>query len=139
MGRIVALDYGTKRTGVAVTDPMKIIASPLVTVSTANLFEFILKYVKQETVETIVVGLPKRLNEEDTHATQPVRQFIKQLREKLPHLHIVEEDERFTSKMAMDAMIKGGMKKKDRRKKENVDKVSAALILQSYLEHHGSV
>ncbi|MTI21799.1 Holliday junction resolvase RuvX [Fulvivirga sp. RKSG066] len=139
MGRIIALDYGLKRTGIAATDPLKIIASPMETVQTPKLLQFLKDYLLKEEVETVVVGMPKTLDDQDTHATAAVRNLIKKLKEKFPSVNIVEEDERYTSKMALDAMIAGGMKKKDRRKKENVDKVSAALILQSYLESHGSL
>ncbi len=136
MGRVIALDYGTKRTGIAVTDPLKITANPLDTLPTTELFGFLKNYIAQEPVETIVVGMPRRLNNEETHATQPVIKFINFLKEKFPSIQIVEEDERYTSKMAVAAMIEGGMKKKDRRKKENIDKISATLILQSFLNNH---
>lgn len=138
MGRVLALDYGLKRTGIAVTDPLKIIASPLDTLHTPELFGFLKKYCEQEDVEVIVVGMPKTMSDQDTHATQPVRELINHLKKNYPGIEIVEEDERFTSKMAVEAMIQGGMKKKDRRKKGNIDKVSATLILQSYLESRGS-
>lgn len=138
MGRIVALDFGLKRTGVAVTDPLKIIASPLETIPTAKIVEFLKEYCAKEEVEVMVVGMPMRLNNEETHATTPAKEFVNRLKKNFPAINIEVEDERYTSKMAVDAMIKGGMKKKDRRKKGNIDKVSAALILQSYLEGHGS-
>jgi len=134
----MALDFGIKRTGVAVTDPLRIIASPLETIPTAKIVEFLKEYCVKEEVEVIVVGMPKRLNNEETHATAPAKEFINQLRKYFPAIKIEVEDERYTSKMAVDAMIKGGMKKKDRRKKGNIDRVSAALILQSYLESHDS-
>lgn len=134
MARILALDYGLKRTGIAVTDPLQIIATGLETVPTDKLFTFLEQYLKNEEVETIVVGMPKRLDERDTHASAPVRTLISALAKKFPEINLVEEDERYTSKMAVNAMIEGGMKKKNRRKKENIDKISAVLILQSYLE-----
>ncbi len=133
MGRILALDYGKKRTGIAVTDPMQMIASPLVTVSSLQLHTFLSEYLEKEEVETIVVGLPVTLRNTDTHVTAEVRTLVDTLRGKFPSVSIVTVDERFTSKMAMDAMISGGMSKKDRARKENVDKISAAIILQSYL------
>ncbi len=133
MGRILAIDYGKKRTGIAVTDPMRIIASPLETVSTDKLFDFLSQYLSKEAVDVFVIGMPMNLQNTDTHITQEVRELLPKLEEKFPGIEIKSIDERFTSKMAMDAMISGGMKKKDRAKKENVDKISAAIILQSYL------
>ncbi len=134
MGRILAIDYGSKRVGLAVTDPLQIIASPLETVHSKDVIQFLKNYDESEGIEAFVLGMPKNLNGQDTNATPQVRQFHnllkKQFREKPVYLH----DERFTSKMAMDAMIAGGMKKKDRREKGNVDKISASIILQSYLE-----
>ena len=134
MGRIVAIDYGLKRTGVAATDPQKIIASPLETVPTRDLFDFLRRYHQSEQIERIVVGMPKNLQGGDTDATKPVEAFVQKLRRQFPEIEISLIDERFTSKMALDAMIAGGMKKKDRQKKENVDKISAAILLQSYME-----
>lgn len=133
MGRILALDYGLKRTGLAVSDPMKIIASPLETVPTDELINWITEYLKKEEVERIVIGLPVNLDMTDTHTTNPVKKFIKKLNRQFPQIPVSTEDERFTSKIAMQTMIMGGMKKKDRRKKANVDKISASLILQSYM------
>lgn len=134
MGRIVAIDFGTKRTGLAVTDPLQIIASPLDTVRTFQLIDYLKKYDSDESIDTFVVGMPKDLSNEDTDSTAAVRSFIDLLTKKFPGHAIYSVDERFTSKLAMDAMIRGGMKKKDRRKKENVDKLSATIILQSYLD-----
>lgn len=136
MGRILALDYGLKRTGIAATDPLQIIASPVTTVPTIELFTYLTAYIDREDVDTLVIGMPKRLDNSDTHATEAVVKFISTFKSKFPQIEIVEEDERYTSKMAVQAMVAGGMKKKDRRKKENVDKISAVLILQSYLESH---
>lgn len=133
MGRILAIDYGLKRTGLAVSDPMKIIASPLETIPTEELIQWISGYIKREEVERIVIGLPVNLNMKDTHTTNPVKKFIIKLNQQFPQLPVSTEDERFTSKIAQQAMILGGMKKKDRRKKANVDKISASLILQSYM------
>ena len=134
MGRILSIDYGLKRTGLAVTDPLKIIASPLDTVLTTDLLPWIKNYIRSEDVETIVVGKPSKLDQTPTHTTGPVQKFVEELRAALPELNIEQEDERFTSKIAQQTMIVGGMKKKDRRIKGNVDKISAAIILQSYLE-----
>ena len=136
MGRILALDYGLKRTGIAATDPLQIIASPVTTIPTKDLLPYLSDYLKREEVDTLVIGMPKRLNDTDTHATAAVVKFIQKFKSHYPQLEVVEEDERFTSKMAVQAMVAGGMKKKDRRKKENIDKISAVLILQSYLESH---
>ena len=133
MGRILAIDYGLKRTGLAVTDPLKIISSPLETVLTDRLIEWIKTYINSEDVERIVVGMPVNLDQSDTHTTIPVKKFIAQLKLHFPDLPLSLEDERFTSKIALQTMILGGMKKKDRRNKANVDKISATLILQSYL------
>ena len=134
MARILAIDFGKKRTGIAVTDPLGLIASPLLMVETVALGKFLREYFLKEEVNVVVIGLPKRLNNEDTHATQPVLRFVEQFKQKFPEKEISLIDERFTSKMALQSMIDGGMKKKDRKVKGNVDKVSAAIILQSYLE-----
>jgi len=134
MGRILAIDYGMKRTGLAVTDPLKIIATALETVETQNLVERLTSYMAAESVERIVIGMPVKPDGSDTHATKPVLGFIEILKQKFPDLPISVEDERFTSKMAMQAMIQGGMKKSDRRDKTNVDKISAVIILQSYMQ-----
>ena len=134
MGRILAIDYGNKRTGIAVTDPLQIIASPLDTVPTHQIIVFLKDYFEKEQVDTIVVGLPLDLSNRDTDVTQSVRHFHKKLQKEFGSKEIHLHDEKFTSKMAFDAMISGGMNKKERRKKENIDKVSAAIILQSYLE-----
>ncbi len=134
MGRVIAIDYGKKRTGIAVTDPLKITVNPLQAVPTSELHDFLKDYVAKEDVECIVVGMPKRLSGEDSHITRDVVKFIQFLKGAFPGIEIAEEDEQFTSKMAVSAMIEGGMKKKDRRKKENIDKISAAIILRSYLD-----
>lgn len=134
MGRILAIDYGSKRVGLAVTDPMQIICSPLDTVHSKDVIDFLKKYEQQEGIEAFVVGMPVNLDQSDTNATPLVRQFLNLLKKHFPDKPIHEHDERFTSKMAFDAMLAGGMKKKDRRNKGNVDKVSAAIILQSFLE-----
>lgn len=138
MGRIIAIDYGLKRTGLAATDPMQIIASALETIPTKELIPYLKKYLETEEVEAIVLGFPKNLNNQDTHTTQPVLKLEKELINTFPNHPVHLVDERFTSKMALDSMISGGMKKKDRRNKGNVDKISAVIILQSYLESKGN-
>ncbi len=134
MARILAIDYGTKRTGIAVTDPLCIIATALETVESDKLMHFLAAYFQKEPVDQLVVGMPKRLNNEDTDMTPLVRQLIEQLNKRFPDKPVALIDERFTSSIAFKTMIAGGMKKKDRRVKGNVDKISATLILQSYLE-----
>ena len=134
MGRILAIDYGLKRTGIAVTDPAKIIASPLTTVRSHDLLDFLADYIKREEVERMVLGYPTDLSNRETNATPEVKVIKKKLEKKFPDKPIHLHDEKFTSKMALEAMITGGMKKKDRREKGNIDKISATLILQSFLE-----
>ena len=134
MGRILAIDYGLKRTGLAVTDTQRIIATALETVPSSELLKFLKSYFQKETVDQLVLGMPKKLNNTDTDMTQPVRELVKQLQEKFPDKPVALIDERFTSSIAMQTMIAGGMKKKDRRIKGNVDKISATIILQSYME-----
>jgi len=134
MGRVLAIDYGTKRTGIAVTDPLRIIATPLETVATAGLLAFLVDYAKKETVDEFVVGMPKTLLNEDSAIAPLVRKFVETLKKTFPDKPVHLADERFTSSMAMRAMIDGGMKKKDRQQKGNVDKISATIILQSFLE-----
>ena len=134
MARIVAIDYGTKRVGIAVTDPEKIVANPLTTVPTKDIITFLSQYLLQEEVESIVVGMPRDLFNNDSHSTAAVKQFVNQLKRKFVAYPLHLHDERFTSKMAMDAMIRSGSSKSDRRKKENIDKLSATIILQSYME-----
>jgi putative Holliday junction resolvase len=134
MPRVLAIDLGTKRTGLAVTDPLKILASPLETVETSQLTGFLKAYFAKEEVETIVLGLPTRLNGQDNEMTPRVMKLKEELEKAFPEKKIALVDERFTSKMAMQSMIAMGSKKKDRREKTgNLDKVSAAIILQSYL------
>jgi len=131
---MIGIDYGTKRVGLAVTDPLQMFASPLHTYLTGEVLTFLVQYAKEEEIEGFVVGMPLNLRGEDTHSTNYVRNFVEELRQKFPQKAIHLQDERFTSSIAVDTLIRGGMKKKDRRKKENIDKVSAAIILQSYLE-----
>ncbi len=134
MARILSIDYGAKRVGLAVTDELQIIASALDTVATDQIYIYLTQYLAENTVERFVLGLPKSLKNEDTDATPLVRNFSKKLEKKFPNIPISFVDERFTSKIADQAMVAGGMKKKHRRQKGNVDKISAVLILQSYLE-----
>ena len=134
MARILAIDYGMKRTGLAVTDTQQIIATALETVPTENLLTYLKAYFLKEQVDQLVLGMPKRLNNTDTDMTQPVRDFLIVLQEKFPDKPVALIDERFTSSIALQTMISGGMKKKDRQVKGNVDKISATLILQSYME-----
>jgi putative Holliday junction resolvase len=134
MGRIVAIDYGLKRTGIAVSDPLRIIATPLDTVPTAELLIFLGRYVQKEPVDEFVVGMPKTLLNEDSEIAPVVRKFVEELKKIFPEKPVHLADERFTSRMAQRAMIEGGMKKKDRRVKGNVDKISATIILQSFME-----
>ena len=133
MPRIMAIDYGLKRTGLAVTDPLQLIASPLTTVLTAELLDFLNDYITKEEVSLFVIGMPKRLDSTPSQTAPNVKGFIKALQRDIPQIEVKEIDERFTSVMAMNAMIAGGMSKKNRRDKANVDKVSAAIILQSYM------
>lgn len=133
MGRLLAIDYGRKRTGLAVTDPLRIIATPLETVPSHQLLEYLKKYCASEPVDAFVIGMPKTLKNEDSEIAPQVRQFITKLREAFPEKPVHEADERFTSSMAQQAMLAGGMKKKDRQDKSNVDKISATIILQSFM------
>jgi len=134
MSRILAIDYGRKRTGIAVTDPMQIIANGLTTVPTHELMDFLLKYVAQEKVERIVVGHPKQMNNEDSENMKYIKPFVAQLKKKLRDMPVELVDERFTSVLAHQAMLDGGLKKKARQDKALVDEISATIILQSYLE-----
>ncbi|MCL6260734.1 Holliday junction resolvase RuvX [Aquiflexum sp. TKW24L] len=135
MGRILAIDLGTKRTGIAVTDTLKMLANPLEMVETHKLLDFLTAYFKKEDVETIVLGYPKHLDGNPNEMTPKVISFKERLSKLFPDKKLVFVDERFTSKMAMQSMIAMGSKKKDRIEKAgNLDKISAAIILQSYLE-----
>lgn len=136
MARILAIDYGAKRTGLAVTDPLGIIATALDTVPSHTLMDFLKKYFEKEDVSEVVIGMPKQLNGSPTNATPLVEAAVNRFKKLFPDKKLFLHDERFTSKMALDAMIAGGSKKKDRQKKENIDKVSATIILQSYLQSH---
>ncbi|MDF1575753.1 MAG: Holliday junction resolvase RuvX [Bacteroidales bacterium] len=139
MGRIVAIDYGTRRTGVAVTDPGQMIASPMETVPTHALMHFLQAYLEKEHVELLVVGHPRQMDHSESESMKEIRFFVAAFKKRFKEIPVAYMDERFTSKMAMDAMISGGMKKSDRRVKGNVDRVSAALILQSFLERRNNM
>lgn len=134
MPRILAIDYGKKRTGLAVTDPLKIIATGLATVSSAELINWLKNYIAKEPVEVFVIGEPKNLDGSETHATRPVAAFIRLLKQNFPNIPVKMIDERFTSKLAERSMIESGLKKKDRRNKALVDEISATIILQDYLK-----
>jgi len=133
--RILAIDYGLKRTGLAVTDPLKIIATGLTTIASKQLISFLKNYFSKENVELIIIGEPKNLDDSDTHATQLVRNTIKDLQKNFPSIPVKTVDERFTSKMASRAMIEMGLKKKQRQNKALVDEIAATIMLQDYLEH----
>ncbi|MEO6135048.1 MAG: Holliday junction resolvase RuvX [Ginsengibacter sp.] len=133
MARLLCIDYGKKRTGIAVSDPLKIIATGLTTVDSHALIAFLKKYFLTEVVEMIVIGDPKNLDDSDTHATPLVRNIIKRLEKEFPAIPITKVDERYTSKMAKQAMIEMGMKKKDRRNKRTVDEIAATIMLQEYM------
>lgn len=134
MGRIVAIDYGQKRVGIAVTDPLQIIANGLTTVPSGKIFEFIKQYVAQESVDCFVVGLPQQMNATASESARFIEPFVKKLTKDFPLIPVHRVDERFTSKMAFQTMIDAGLNKKDRQNKALVDTISATIILQSYLE-----
>lgn len=134
MGRILALDYGKVRTGVAVTDELQLIASALTTVNTNKLLDFLKEYLKDENVDCIVVGEPRQMSGKVSESEVFIKPMMEKLTKQFPSISIVRQDERFTSKLAVDAMIMGGMKKSKRREKGEVDKISATLILQAYLD-----
>jgi len=134
LARIVAIDYGRKRVGLAVTDPQQIIANGLDTVAAKDVLDYLDKYMQTEKVECIVVGYPKQMNNEDSESMKYLKPFLGQLKKKFPDIPIEMVDERFTSKIAFQTMIDGGLKKKQRQNKAMIDKVSATIILQSYME-----
>jgi putative Holliday junction resolvase len=135
MGRILAIDYGEKRTGIAVTDENQIIANGLKTVETKDLIPFLKTYISSENVESIVIGEPKQMNFRESESAAHIEKFIKKIKNAFEGINIERYDERFTSKMAFQTMIDAGLKKKDRRNKELVDTISATIILQSYMEY----
>jgi putative Holliday junction resolvase len=141
MPQVVAIDFGIKRTGLAATDDLQLIASGLETVPTADVMAYLKSYCSQHKVEKFVVGQAKRASGELSAVEENIGHFIQALQQEIPHVAVVRQDERFTSKLAFDAMLTGGVKKKDRRNKEKglVDKVSATLILQAYLENQSAL
>ena len=134
MARLLSIDYGKKRTGIAVSDPLQIIANGLTTVETPRLFEFLEEYLKKEEVSCIVVGLPRQMNNEPSENMKRIEPFVNRLRKLYPHIEVEYFDERFSSRMAMQTMIDGGVRKKDRQNKALVDEISATIILQGYME-----
>ncbi|KQC28506.1 Holliday junction resolvase RuvX [Flagellimonas eckloniae] len=133
MARILALDFGKVRTGIAVTDELQLIASGLTTVGTNDLMTFLSEYLEKETVEKFVVGLPKQMDNTPSESEELIQSFLKKLTTKFPTVQVERQDERFTSKMAFQSMLDSGMKKKKRQNKALVDEISATLILQAYL------
>ncbi|GAB2526208.1 Holliday junction resolvase RuvX [Rufibacter soli] len=134
MGRILAIDYGVKRVGLAVTDPLQLIASALDTVHAQDVLAFLTQYFQKEQVDEVVIGMPKHLDSSDTNNTQHVVGFVRKLQKLFPGLKVTTHDERFTSRMAFQTMLDVGLGKKARANKATVDKISATIILQSYLE-----
>jgi putative Holliday junction resolvase len=134
MARIMAIDYGSKRVGLAVTDPLQMISTGLTTVHSKDLIDFLKTYLSKEEVECIVVGEPKRMNNEPSESARFIEPFVLHLKRTFPKVKVERMDERFTSKMAFRTMIDSGLKKKDRQNKELVDEISATIILQSYME-----
>ena len=137
MARILAIDYGGKRTGIAVTDPLQIIATGLTTISSPDLIPFLKKYFSEEPVELVIIGLPKNWDESDTHGTAPAQAAIKKIQKEFPQMPLKTVDERYTSKMAKDAMLEMGMKKAQRRDKKLVDEIAATIMLQEYMQSVG--
>ena len=134
LGRILAIDYGQKRVGFAVTDELRICANALETIHVSKAFDFILNYIQSEIVDIIVVGEPKKMNNQSSDSSRFIEPFMNRLKKTLPEMNIVRVDERFTSKMAFQTMIDAGLGKKQRSNKELVDKISATIILQSYMQ-----
>jgi putative Holliday junction resolvase len=135
-GRILSIDYGGKRTGLAVTDPLKIIATGLGTVESPKLISFLKDYFSKEAVELVIIGMPTNWDDSATHATPLVQKFVKQFQKDFPSIPIKEVDERFTSKLASQAMLQMGMKKKQRQNKAMIDEIAATIMLQEYLQHN---
>lgn len=134
MARILALDYGTKRTGIAVTDELQIIASGLTTVATETIFSFLKEYFQKEKVETVIIGEPKQMDGTPSQSAEAIAQFLAKFKIEFPQTTIVQVDERFTSKMAFQTMIDSGLKKKQRQNKGLIDEISAVILLQDYLK-----
>lgn len=136
MGRILSIDYGGKRTGLAVTDPLKIIATGLGTVDTPKLMPYLKEYFAKEPVELVIIGMPTNWDDSDTHATPLVKKFIVEFKKAFPAIPVKEVDERYTSKLATQAMLQMGLKKKQRQNKKLVDEIAATIMLQEHLQHH---
>lgn len=136
MGKLLGIDFGGKRTGIAETDELKIIASPLKTIATETLLDFLIDYLKNNQVDAVIVGKALRWSGEENPIETKIKDFLKELKEAVPNIIIHRQDESDTSKQAVQTMIMGGMKKSDRRKKENVDLISAVIILQNYMEEN---
>ncbi len=135
MGRILAIDYGKKRVGLAVTDPLQIIANKLTTVSSNEITKFLTEYFAKENVEKVIIGYPLQLNNQPSESIRYINPFLVNFQKTFPNMPIEQVDERFTSKLAFQTMIDAGLKKKDRQNKETIDAVSATIMLQSYLEN----
>jgi putative Holliday junction resolvase len=135
LGRIIALDYGTKRVGIAVTDPLQIIATGLKTIPTSEVWTFLKEYLVQEKIEYLVIGYPMQMNGTGSESLRVINPFIQKFRKIYPNINVELVDERFTSKIAFQTMIDGGLKKKDRQNKALIDTISATIILQSYMEY----
>lgn len=136
MGRLLAIDYGTKRTGIAVTDPLKIIPTGLTTVRTCDLLDYLKEYFQREGVERIIIGFPKQMNDKPSDSMVHIEIFAKKFKTQFPHIPIEFYDERFTSLIAQKSMLEGGMKKKDRQNKAMIDEISAVIILRDYMDSH---
>ncbi len=133
MGRIMAIDYGQKRVGLAVTDELQMIANALTTIHSKDIFVFLSEYLKNENVDCVVIGEPRKMNNERSESVKFIDPFVKKLKKEFPEMQIERFDERFTSKMASQAILESGLKKKDRQNKALIDSISATIILQSYL------
>ena len=134
MSKVLAIDYGGKRSGIAITDSLKMIASPHTTIATKEIHDYLKEIIGKEDIDTIVIGEAKRFSGEASAIEKSIEPLLGFIKKKFPAIKLVRQDESFTSKLALDAMIQGGMKKKQRQEKGNLDKISAAIILQSYLD-----
>jgi putative Holliday junction resolvase len=134
MGRLLGIDYGTKRIGLAVTDPLRLIASPLKTIKTGEFDAFVSEYLKTESIDAFIIGYPVQMNNKQSESVKYIKPFIRRLEKQFPSIPVHLVDERFTSKMALRSMIDGGVKKNDRKDKGLIDKTSAAIILRSFLD-----
>lgn len=139
MGRILGIDHGRKRIGLAVTDPLKMFASPLTTIRTTDFNNFLKEYLLTEEIDAFVIGYPLTMNNQPSESVTYINPFIRKLKKEFPDKDINLVDERFTSQMALNTMIEGGVKKKDRQDKSMIDKISASIILQSFLDKQSSI